>query len=192
MLKTGCPPEPQDDDSWWALGRHYGLATPLLDWTESPLHAAFFAFVDEVGCCSHTRTVYALDRSSDKMAAERLGAADPRPTTGNDGLAHIVTSRIDNDRLKAQRGLFTYLPAGFAIEAWLHARPASEVGRAPLLKIRVPDDERHEFLKYLERQGISKRTMYPDLQGAAEYCNLHALSFGTHRLAPAPFTLTPD
>jgi len=61
----------EDADEWWALGQHFGLATPLVDWTRSPFAAAYFAF-EEVGSePTRHRVVYGLDR----FAVERRSKA---------------------------------------------------------------------------------------------------------------------
>jgi hypothetical protein len=59
--RRGMNPAPiTNPDEYWALGQHFGLATPLLDWTHSPFVAAFFAFVYPENPSSNFRSIWAL------------------------------------------------------------------------------------------------------------------------------------
>lgn len=174
------PPRIDDDNEWWALGQHHGLATPLLDWTESPFVALYFAFEDRNDSGSPFRVIYALHYPDvqEKSAAisrryRRRGARGRPPIT------EIVRPRSDeNPRLVSQRGLFTRGPDGMTIDAWVRGNFPRRTGGAVLIRFRLPNRDRDQCLRFLNRMNINHLSLFPDLYGASRYCNYDILIGG--------------
>jgi hypothetical protein len=189
------PPVITDENDWWALGQHHGLATPLLDWSHSPFVAAFFAFSETGPDQTESRAIYALHQPTvERIARVKADREDERRNieyeakerTGKLGLLDSAMRKLrtqrefvfvrplsdENSRLVSQRGLFTRSYTKNSIEDWIQTNQFEDDDGMTLIKLLVPDIERTKALQLLNRMNINPLSLFPDLNGASQYCNL--------------------
>ena len=169
---------------WWAIGRHHGLVTPLLDWSRSPYVAAFFAFSGLAEQLSPGVTTRGeidpgsfLDVKDDQQAV--IWAFQIGEEIEDDQNLDVLTPRVDiGHRQRAQRGLFTRLQhrRHFELESYLESLTPED---PPLTKFLVPGAETPKAITELRMMNITFATLFPDLGGAALQANFEtvALSF---------------
>jgi hypothetical protein len=179
-------------EQWLALGQHHGLDTELLDWTSSPYVAAFFAYENERPKPPKTPrgpVVYGLHKAYAIIGETLLKGAPPG--LSDDRVDLLRPFDEDNTRLIHQGALFTRLTHGGNMETFVRRKFAG-VGRpAILLKVFLPESDREEALKSLNRMRINHLTLFPDLHGAAQYCNLARQCDGYLPAGESPWPL-PD
>lgn len=170
--RRGANPAPiESDNEWWALGQHHGLATPLLDWTESAFVALYFAFEKQTKPESGKRAVWALNGGFSQKNAVIIAAHNAAKAQGSPPiLEYIRPHQNDNARLVSQAGLFTKAPLGQTVDGWVDYHHQGE-RQAPLIKLVFPDKERAECLRTLAKMNINHVTLFPDLYGAGQHCN---------------------
>ena len=117
--RRGPSPRELSTDEWWSLGRHFGLLTPLLDWTRSPYVACFFAMCEPCRSPSGKRAVWAFSHVG--MLEVLINQPENLDKTKEElAFIELVEKPFDeNSRLLSQSGLFTRTPNSEDVEAFI-------------------------------------------------------------------------
>jgi hypothetical protein len=154
---------PENDFECLAFAQHYGLATRLLDWTENPLVALYFAVeehsdTDGAVFCYYQGAIVVPEEAT-FARLKQVALYKPRPF---------------DRRILSQSGVFTYHPDP---QKPLEAKPMTDKNNefAPdgldLVTIRVDAKLKPIFQRQLSEIGISRKTLFPDLEGLSEFVN---------------------
>jgi FRG domain len=137
-----------------ALAQHYGLPTRLLDWTENPLVAAYFACG---GSLDADGAIYML--RLEKRVDETNVSLDPFKI---DSLARYYPLHVTS-RITAQRGLFSIHPEPCV--------PLELIDEGPirLHRVLVPKSFKLKLKYDLSRFHVHSVSLFPDLSGLAQH-----------------------
>lgn len=149
------------ENDLWALGQHFGLYTPLLDFTKSAYVALFFALQGESSSgqrCIWSLSEHEIDEMNKRQAERNLLIEKVMPYSNN------------NSRLISQQGLFLKLPLNCSLDEMIKKNRYKGKG-VPFFKLVFNDQIRDEMLLILQNMNINQLTLFPDLTGSALQSN---------------------
>lgn len=135
------------------LGQHHGLPTRLMDWSYNPLVALYFALEKTV---SKDSAVYACDEIENVIAFDDLKRKYDDYEAINKNM--FIIPDIVSPRMSAQSAIFSIQP-----------NPFIEFKSDKLSRIIIPNGIRGELLETLNKYGIHRKALFPDLDGLSKW-----------------------
>jgi|SRR2546422_3125959 len=141
---------PENDLEWLAIAQHHGMATRLLDWSESLLVAAFFAVVN-AGARSKSGVIYAV---RDVPNVSKDDAENPFEMTD----VRLYRPPHITSRIPAQRGVFT-----------IHHDPTQEYTPESIRRWTVAPVACGKIKNILSACAINESSLFPGVDGLSRH-----------------------
>jgi len=171
---------PQSEWEWLFLMQHYGVPTRLLDWTDSPLVALYFAVNDALPCHdAEDGHLWALlpARFNFEVPRVRPAVSVDIPSFGVDPVLddyrpdrialESMTSRLpvaaiahrQNERIMAQLGVFTIVHR--------ETTPLEHLAERFLARFLIPAAAKSRLRAELAALRVNRLTLFPELTSVA-------------------------
>ena len=175
MLPTWASQGDAKEQSWklLILAQHHGLPTRLLDWSQYPLVALFFAVDGPPAMCPN-------DVSPCKLCRECGGHDSAIYAFGYDGLRCCTVGGIARQETNKEAPFYGYNDIGLLEPPNISPRIKTQgsmftVSRDPSnpvpcsFRLHVPVNQRSSILEALDRMGINRERLFADLDSLAQY-----------------------